>query len=71
MHTRPKAKLYTSFWSGIFQCGQLGVVIIKMKGTKVLTLGAVGMSFHGFTGYIDYTCVSSCIRAQIRSYISR
>ena len=29
-----------------------------MKGTKVLTLGTVGTSFHGFTGHIDYTCVS-------------
>ena len=25
----------------------------------MLTLGAVGMSFHGFMGHIDYTCVSS------------
>ena len=42
-----------------------------MKGTKVLTLGAVGMSFHGFTGHRlymsryepmspDSACVSSC-----------
>ena len=30
-----------------------------MKGTKVLTLGAVGMSLHGFTDHIDYTCISS------------
>ena len=22
----------------------------------MLTLGTVGMSFHGFTGHIDYTC---------------
>ena len=43
--------------------------LYSMKGTKALTLGAVGMSFHGLTGHIDYTCVSSrtCADAHLAS----
>ena len=33
---------------------QVNLLLNEMKGTKVLTLGAVGMSSHGFRGHIGF-----------------